>query len=180
MYDFKEAVENIQTKLGEHSSLVSVELNNILSESNSVVSSLNKVNSESANRRVEIKTLKDDHAKQIESFSDYESLSDQIGTLTKQLEDSNGELKTVYDSKKLTLKSLYEKTDFESDKLKPLSSRFKGLENIDGLSNEEVNTEIYNFEWLSGGKIDGSPKIVLPKDKKIETGNTVGKYGYTV
>lgn len=177
MYEFEKKIELITTKLGDSSSLVQADLKELLAEANTATSKIKSLNSESAERRVENKTLKDEHAKQIESFSDYESLSDQIGTLTKQLEDSNGELKTVYDSKKLTLKSLYEKTDFESDKLKPLSSRFKGLENIDDLSNEEVNTEIYNFEWLSGGKIEGSPKIILPKDEEIIKKKPVGKFG---
>jgi|18_taG_2_1085343.scaffolds.fasta_scaffold01558_10 chromosome segregation ATPase len=176
MYEFEKTVESITTKLGDNSTLVSAELKEILSEVNSVTSRLKEVNSESANRRVEIKTLKDDHAKQIESFSDYESLKDQLGKLQTNLNESQGELKTVYDGKKSKLKELYSQFDFEDDKLKSISARFKGVEAIESLTNSEVNSELGNFELLSVNKIETSGKV--PNPSREQNKKTVHKYSY--
>ena len=177
MYEFQKTVDLITTKLGENSTLVQAELKEILAEATSVTSRLKEVNSESANRRVEIKTLKDEHATKIESFSDYNSLTEKLVNLQKDLDTSNGELTTVYNTKKESLKGMYAQFDFESDKLKGFSSRFKGLENIESLTNNEVNIEIGNFELLGASKIEAPPTFGLPKDKDIKQEKPVGMFG---
>lgn len=177
MYDFKTAVETISTKLGENSTLVQEELTQIISESNTLTSRLKEVNSESANRRVELKTLKDEHAKQIDSYSDYDSLKDQLGQLNTKLEDSQNELNEVYSEKRNKLKSLYSQFDFEDERLKPISARFKGAESIDDLSPKEVKEEMLKFELLSVNKTEKSGAVPNPS-KKQENEKPVNKYSY--
>ena len=176
MYNFKEAIEVIETKLGEHSSLISGELKSLLSESNSVVRSLSDVNSESANRRVELKDIKVLHAKEIESFGDHEALKTKLTEKESQITIFEGQLKGFYDSNKSKLKTISESINFEDEKYAPVKHRFSDLEKIEDLSNDRVEQLIGDFELLGvSGLSKKSMTNQQPTNKKQEKQESVFK-----
>ena len=83
----------------------------------------------------------------------------------------------MYDSKREKLKGLYGQFDFESDKLKPLSSRFKGLDSVDTLTYQDINQELEKFELLGASKIDSAPAIPNPTKQKPEENKNVSIFG---
>ena len=179
MYEFDKAVELINTKLGENSTLVQAELKEILAEANSATSRLKEVNNESATRRVEIKTLKDEHAKQIESFGDYDSLKTLLEEKTSQLDLNNAKLSSFYEQRKDVLRKMSADFDFEKDEnLKSISSRFKGLENLKTLENDQVEKFIGDFELLTLNKMPSGNNIPNPSNQTVTKETETGRYKF--
>lgn len=177
MYDFAKTIDNIRTKLGDDvASSVQVELDEMANESNTLVSSLKDVRSESADRRIELKTLKENHSKELEVFGD---LKDQVTNLTQTIKEKDLQLNGFFEQRKNVLKKMNSEYDVLNDeRFESVKNRFEGLNDVDSLDNSKVESFIKDFELIGLNKKESGfnpPKPKEQENKKINPYLTVKK-----
>lgn len=174
-FNYKETASRIQTLLGEDNyKLVASEMDNLISEVTSLEENYHKANDESAKRRLEIKELE----KGYEKFQDYEELKSKIESLESEVSTRDDKLKGFYEQRKNVLKDYASKFDVLNDeKFSKVSSRFKGLENLDNLDDHEtIERYISDFELLSLN--ENEPAQRAPNPAKTEKQSEKGMFGY--
>lgn len=178
MYDFTKTIDNIRIKLGDDvASSIQVELDEIANESNTLVGSLKDVRKESADRRIELKTLKENHTKELEGFADYSDLKEQVTNLTQTITDKDSQLNGFYEQRKNVLKKLNGEYDIlNDDRFASVKSRFEGLNDIDNLENSKVESFIKDFELIGLNKKESGFNPPKPKEQKKQGNKSI--FGY--
>lgn len=174
-FNFKEAQDVIKETLGDNYASVQSKIDKIIEVATSQKTDLSNVTQESMKRKGKIAELNIEHEKTYsemqEKISKFDTLETSLSELKSQLENSNNELKSVYDDKKSRLKELSTKIDFKDEKFKSISSRFKGLDNIDELSNQNVNELLGNFELLNVNNNVPAQNTPHPSQKNSPSAN---------
>ena len=181
-YDFKEAQDVIKEMLGDNYEGVKSKLDKVFEVAQSQSKELKETIAESMKRKGTIAELRKESeartAEYDEKLNAYEELSKKSQELQDQLEVSKGQLKGFHEQRKNVLKDYASKYDvLKDEKYAKVSSRFKGLEDIDKIEdNSIVERYISDFELLSLNEKEPANRAPNPVKESKEP--TTGKYGY--